>query len=65
MRALFNFFDENEKAGLNDYHLATKRLPNGDFKFFIQSVSGEKIVFICSRVGLTPLDNRGILGDDA
>jgi hypothetical protein len=64
MQALYKFFDEHEKAGITDYRLVTKKQPNGDFKFYIETYGGDKIVFILTRVGLTPLDNRGILGVD-
>lgn len=62
MRALYTYFDEREKAGITEYRLVTKRLTNGDFKFYIETYAGDKLVFILTKVGLTPLDNRGILG---
>lgn len=62
MRALYNFFDEREKVGVTEYRLVVKRQTNGDFKFKIETYAGDKIIFILTRVGLTPLDNRGILG---
>lgn len=64
MQALFNYFSEREKAGISEYRLVTKRQPNGDFKFYIETYAGDKLVFILTRVGLTPLDNRGLLGED-
>lgn len=64
MRALYTYFDEREKAGITEYRLVTKRLSNGDFKFYIETYAGDKLVFILTKVGLTPLDNRGILGAD-
>lgn len=62
MRALYNFFEEREKAGITEYRLVTKKQPNGDFKFCIETYAGDKLVFVLTRVGLTPLDNRGIFG---
>lgn len=64
MQALYNFFTERDKAGINEYRLVTKKQSNGDFKFYIETYAGDKLVFILTKVGLTPLDNRGILGED-
>jgi hypothetical protein len=64
MQALYKFFEEREKAGVTEYRLVTKKQSNGDFKFRIETYAGDKILFILTRVGLTPLDNRGILGAD-
>jgi hypothetical protein len=64
MQALYKFFEEREKAGVTEYRLVTKKQPNGDFKFAIETYAGDKIIFILTRVGLSPLDNRGILGAD-
>jgi hypothetical protein len=64
MQALYKFFEEREKVGITEYRLVTKRQSNGDFKFYIETYAGDKLVFILTRVGLTPLDNRGILGAD-
>lgn len=63
MKALYNFFEENIPQG-DTLILTVKKQPNGDFKFRISSVTGDKIFFILTKVGLSPLDNRGILGAD-
>ena len=64
MQALYKFFEEREKAGVTEYRLVTKKQSNGDYKFKIETYAGDSIIFVLTRVGLTPLDNRGILGVD-
>lgn len=64
MKALFDFFTKEEKAGMDTFILSLKKDSSGDFRFKIQSMTGEKIKFYLSRSGLSPLDNRQIFGED-
>lgn len=63
MRALYEYFEGREKMGITEYRLILKKMPNGDFKFKIETFPGDDIKFNLTKVGLSPLDNRGILGD--
>ena len=64
MKALFDFFSKEAKAGSDTFVLSLKKDSSGDFRFVIRSMSGEKIAFYLSRSGLSPLDNRHIFGED-
>lgn len=64
MKALFDFFSKHEKLGEDHYILTTKKDSSGDFRFSIQSITGEKIYLYLSRSGLSPLDNRQIFGSE-
>lgn len=65
MKALFDFFSKEEKAGSDTFVLTLKKVPaTGDYRFSIRSMTGEKIKFYLSRSGLSPLDNRQIFGED-
>jgi hypothetical protein len=62
MQALYNYFDEHSKVAVEDFIVHVEKLPGNGFKFTLTSMLGKKLEFHLTRSGLTPLDNRGMLG---
>ena len=67
MQALYNYFEENMARSpipVTDFSLRVEKLENGSFHFYIHPAitDGKTLDFILTKVGLTPLDNRHILG---
>lgn len=64
MQALNNFFEHYTEKGINNFLVKTEKLPNGSFEFSLEplGVEGKPLSFILTKSGLTPIDNRGILG---
>lgn len=62
MQALYNFFEKNTKQGVDVFVLTVEKDPNGYFEFTISPGNGDSIKFVLTKSGLTPKDNRGLLG---
>lgn len=62
MQALYNYLENWETQGIDEYRMEVKRIPAG-FVFRLSPVGrevndGTTIEFVVTRVGMSPVDNR-------